>query len=64
MSRLAPASVNGLDSGALGHTGFVREGGRTAALCFHNPGTVVVVLANAEHDVDATAGALWRAASN
>lgn len=54
----------GFDSGALGHTGLVREGYRTAALCFQDPGIVVVVLANAEHDVDTTAGALWRAASN
>ena len=55
----------GWDSGALGHTGLAREGYRTAALCFQNPGIVVVVLANAEeHDVDTTAGNLWRAASN
>jgi hypothetical protein len=54
----------GSDSGALGHTGLAREGYRTAALCFQNPGIVVVVLANAEeHDVDTTAGRLWRAAS-
>ena len=54
----------GADSGALGHTGLAREGYRTAALCYQNPGTVVVVLANAdEHDVDTTAGDLWRAAS-
>jgi D-alanyl-D-alanine carboxypeptidase len=51
-------------SGALGHTGLAREGYRTAALCFQDPGIVVVVLANAEgHDVDTTAGDLWRAAS-
>ena len=54
----------GRESGALGHTGYVREGYRTAALCFRNPGIVVVLLANAEeHDVDTTAGNLWRAAS-
>jgi CubicO group peptidase (beta-lactamase class C family) len=55
----------GANSGALGHTGLAREGYRTAALCFQNPGMVVVVLANSEeHDVDTTAGNLWRAASN
>jgi len=55
----------GPNSGALGHTGLVREGYRTAALCFQNPAAVVVVLANAEeHDVDTTAGDLWRAASD
>jgi D-alanyl-D-alanine carboxypeptidase len=55
----------GSDSGALGHTGLAREGYRTAALCFQDPGIVVVVLANAdEHDVDRTAGNLWRAASS
>jgi D-alanyl-D-alanine carboxypeptidase len=55
----------GSDSGALGHTGLAREGYRTAALCFQNPGIVVVVLANAEEqvDVDTVAGDLWRAAS-
>jgi CubicO group peptidase (beta-lactamase class C family) len=57
-------SEYGHESGALGHTGLAREGYRTAALCFQDPGIVVVVLANAdEHDVDTTAGALWRAAS-
>ena len=51
----------GWDSGALGHTGLARA----AALCFQNPGIVVVVLANAEEqvDVDSVAGDLWRAAS-
>ncbi|HXJ66093.1 MAG TPA: serine hydrolase domain-containing protein [Actinomycetota bacterium] len=54
----------GWDSGAVGHTGLAREGYRTAALCFQNPGVVVVVLANDDdHDVDTTAGDLWRAAS-
>ena len=54
----------GSDSGALGHTGLVREGGRTAALCFQGPGIVVVVLANSEeHDADTTAGELVHAAS-
>lgn len=58
-------SEYGADSGALGHTGLAREGYRTAALCFGDPGAVVVVLANAEeHDVDMTAGALWRAAGD
>ena len=53
----------GGSSGALGHTGHL-PGFTTVALCFQNPGIVVVVLANAdEHDVDTTAGALWRAAS-
>ena len=53
----------GSTTGALGHTGLAREGYRTAALCFQNPGIVVVVLANAEeHDVDTTADRLWRAA--
>jgi hypothetical protein len=43
----------------------VDEGYRTAALCFQDPGIVVVVLANAdEHHVDTTAGDLWRAASS
>jgi D-alanyl-D-alanine carboxypeptidase len=54
----------GWDSGALGHTGLAREGYRTAALCFQDPGIVVVVLANAEnHDADTTAGNLVHAAS-
>ena len=54
----------GSDSGALGHTGLAREGYRTAALCFQNPGIVVVVLANDdEHDADTTAGELVHAAS-
>jgi D-alanyl-D-alanine carboxypeptidase len=54
----------GWDSGALGHTGLVREGYRTAALCFQDPGIVVVVLANSEeHDADTTAGKLVDAAS-
>jgi hypothetical protein len=50
----------------LGHTGLAREGYRTAALCFQNPGIVVVVLVNAEEqvDLDTVAGDLWRAASN
>jgi D-alanyl-D-alanine carboxypeptidase len=57
-------SEYGWDSGALGHTGLAREGYRTAALCFQDPGIVVVVLANAdEHDVDATAGSLVDVAS-
>jgi hypothetical protein len=47
----------------LGHTGLVREGYRSAGFCFQDPGLVVVVLANAaEHDVETTAGRLWRAA--
>jgi Beta-lactamase. len=46
----------GASSGAIGHTGFVREGYRTAAIGFENPAMVVVVPVNAEdHDVDATA---------
>jgi D-alanyl-D-alanine carboxypeptidase len=53
----------GPSSGALGHTGLVREGYRSAGFCFQDPGLVVVVLANAaEHDVETTAGRLWRAA--
>jgi D-alanyl-D-alanine carboxypeptidase len=52
----------GRDSGAVGHTGAIL-GFTSAALCFQNPGIVVVVLANAEHDVDTVAGDLWRAAS-
>ena len=57
-------SEYGWDSGALGLTGVADEGYRTAALCFQDPGIVVVVLANAEeHDVDMTAGSLWQAAS-
>jgi D-alanyl-D-alanine carboxypeptidase len=54
----------GQASGALGHTGYVREGYRTVALCFQDPAMVVVVLANGdEHDADTAAGNLWRAAS-
>ena len=54
----------GPQSGALGHTGLVREGYRTAAFCFQDPGLVVVVLANSdEHDVETTAGNLVDAAS-
>jgi D-alanyl-D-alanine carboxypeptidase len=45
-------------SGALGHKG----SNTTVALCFQDPGSVVVVLANAEHDVDTVAGDLVRAA--
>ena len=57
-------SEYGYGSGALGHVGLADEGYRTAALCFQDPGIVVVVLANAEeHDVDTTAGLLVRAAS-
>jgi len=59
----APAR-SGSQSGALGHTGLAREGYRTAAFCFQDPGLVVVVLANsAEHDVETTAGNLVLAAS-
>jgi D-alanyl-D-alanine carboxypeptidase len=54
----------GYESGALGLVGLVEKGYRTAALCFQDPGIVVVVLANAdEHDVDMTAGSLVDAAS-
>ncbi len=54
----------GRDTGALGHTGLVREGYRTVALCFQKQGIVVAVLANAEeHDADTTAGNLVEAAS-
>jgi D-alanyl-D-alanine carboxypeptidase len=56
------SSEYGSDSGALGHTGSF-NGFTTAALCFPNPGMVVVVLANAEHDVDTTAGDLVEAVS-
>jgi D-alanyl-D-alanine carboxypeptidase len=50
-------------SGALGHTGLVREGYRSAAFCFQDPGLVVVLLANAaDHDVETTAGNLVDAA--
>ncbi len=53
----------GRDSGAVGHMGLAREGYSGAVLS--EPGIVVVVLANAEeHDVDTTAGDLWRAATN
>jgi D-alanyl-D-alanine carboxypeptidase len=52
----------GRDSGALGHTGAL-FGFTTVALCFPNQGIVVVVLANAEHDVDTLAGNLVQAAS-
>ncbi|MEO8246348.1 MAG: serine hydrolase domain-containing protein [Chloroflexota bacterium] len=47
-------------SGALGHKGSTT----TVALCFQDPASVVVVLANAEHDVDTLAGSLVRAASH
>jgi D-alanyl-D-alanine carboxypeptidase len=58
-------SEYGYESGALGLAGVVDAGYRTAALCFQDPGIVVVALANDdEHDVDTTAGNLWRAASN
>jgi D-alanyl-D-alanine carboxypeptidase len=50
-------------AGALGHTGSLL-GFTTTALCFPEQGIVVVVLANGEHDVDATAGNLVRAASS
>jgi D-alanyl-D-alanine carboxypeptidase len=57
-------SQYGWDSGALGLAGVVEKGYRTAALCFQDPGIVVVVLANkAKHDVDTTAGNLWHTAS-
>jgi len=52
----------GRDSGSLGHTGAI-FGFTTVALCFPNQGIVVVVLANAEHDVDTVAGRLVQAAS-
>jgi D-alanyl-D-alanine carboxypeptidase len=45
-------------SGALGHKG----SSTTVALCFQDPVSVVVVLANNEHDVDTLAGELVRAA--
>jgi D-alanyl-D-alanine carboxypeptidase len=48
--------------GALGQPG-ESFGYTSIALCFPDPGIVVVVLANAdEHDVGTTAGNLWRAA--
>jgi D-alanyl-D-alanine carboxypeptidase len=54
----------GYESGALGLVGLVEKGYRTAALCFQDPGIVVVVLANAEeHDTDTVAGSLVDAAS-
>jgi CubicO group peptidase (beta-lactamase class C family) len=53
----------GWGSGALGLTGVVENGYRTAAMCFQDPGLVVVVLANTDkHDVETTAGRLVRAA--
>jgi D-alanyl-D-alanine carboxypeptidase len=53
----------GSDSGALGLFGG-ENGSRTLALCFQDPGIVVVVLSNApKHDVDTTAGNLVDAAS-
>ena len=56
----------GYESGALGLVGLADEGYRTAALCFQNPGTVVVALANAAEqvDVDTVAGDLVDAASS
>ena len=57
-------SQYGWDTGALGLAGVVEKGYRTAALCFQDPGIVVVVLANADdHDVDTTAGRLADAVS-
>jgi hypothetical protein len=54
----------GSSSGAVGHMGSAFLGYTTVALCFQDPGIVVVVLANAaEHDVDTVAGDLWRTAS-
>lgn len=44
-------------SGAVGHKG----SSTTVALCFQDSGSVVVVLANAEHDVDTLAGLLVQA---
>lgn len=46
-------------SGAVGHKGSTT----TVALCFQDTGSVVVVLANTEHDVDTVAGKLVQAAS-
>jgi CubicO group peptidase (beta-lactamase class C family) len=54
-------SEYGSDSRALGHTGSF-NGFTTVALCFPDPGIVVVVLANADHDVDTVAGSLVQAA--
>ena len=51
-------------SGAVGHPGQVREGYRSVALCFQDPASVVVVLANGDHDVDTVAGLLVQAANN
>lgn len=51
-------------SGAVGHPGRMLEGYRSVALCFQNPVSVVVVLANAHHDVDPVAGLLVQAATN
>ena len=51
----------GSDSGALGHTGsFI--GYTTVALCFQDPGMIVVVLSNADHNVDSVGGSLVQAA--
>ncbi len=47
-------------SGAVGHSG----GNIAVALCFQDPVSVVVVLANADHDIDTVAGDLVRAASS
>jgi len=56
------SSEYGAGSGAFGHTGNF-NGFTTLALCFQDPVIVVVVLANAEHDVDTLAGMLVQAAS-
>jgi len=55
----------GWDSGALGHTGATPKLRihTTLAHCFPKQGIVVVVLANAEHDVDTLAGNLVQVAS-
>lgn len=52
----------GSDSGAVGHGG-LHVGFSSWALCFPKQGVVVVVLANAERDVDVLAGKLVQAAS-
>jgi D-alanyl-D-alanine carboxypeptidase len=51
------------DSGAVGHTGSAQDGYTSAAQCFQQQGIVVVVMANAAHDVDTVVGDLWRAVS-
>ena len=56
------ASASPLSQSAHRVIELVEAGVTTVALCFPDDGTVVTVLANAEHDVDTVAGDLVQAA--